>query len=312
MSTQTQGVSFNPDNFSEGGAIATGPQRITKSEIVAFDYGRKAPTAIGLMWTMVGDDQKESTQFYSAGDPTRWEPSIDGQSLVPRTPGQEITKSCNFGWLMTELINAGFDQNKLSNRAGDFAGLYAIFEEKKQPKREGLAQTEAQSQRVATSAMPVKVLQMPGEAATPIAPGGMVAGAPPIAAAAPPVAPPVVAAAAPTVAAPPVAAVVPPVAAPVVPPPAVPPAVPPGPVAVNGTDPSIVAGKLIGVLDATAAANGGAMTMQGVMATIWGPQGLANDPDKDAVMAMVGDPAASAPYLAQSGITQTGDNFTKA
>ena len=170
MTTQQQftPVSFHPDDMVSGGAFPVGNLLVQKSRMAYFQYNTGV-RGFGMLWTLVADDGTSSDQFYSAGEPTKWSPSIEstpgagdaGRYALPVSGEIGLNNNTNHAFLMKELINAGFPEAQV--REGDamrFEGLYALFEAKDQPKRTG---GNIQQREGAKSAIPTQIHNLPWE-----------------------------------------------------------------------------------------------------------------------------------------------------
>lgn len=156
------GLSLRPSEAVEGAAVAPdGNYTVAESGAVVFDYGGKAPAATALRWKLVGDDGAEFVQHYSAGDPTRLAPSEDGKKLVPANESVKgLNKSTNAFVLLSNTVNAGFPENRVSDDVSIFVGMYAQFQQIPEPERKTLKRDDTR-QRVIP--VPVKILRLPWE-----------------------------------------------------------------------------------------------------------------------------------------------------
>lgn len=162
MTTENR-ASLNPDTYEEGSAIPSGNLRVKESRFAVFDYmGKAERPAFTLRWNLENMETGEtSTQHYSAGDPTKIQPSDDGKEAI-LVGGTGFPRSSNMAFLTTELINAGFPQDKMGLGADVFDGLEATFVVKPQPKRSGLVRAEGARELVIT--VPVAILKLPWDA----------------------------------------------------------------------------------------------------------------------------------------------------
>lgn len=160
--TQPKGAaSLRPSEHSEGGGAPVGNLSVLESRFVEWDYDGNIPKpALALRWKMRDDDGNEYVQHYSAGDLDRLEPSEDGKYAVATGVDQSLKKTSNASILITETINAGFPEEKVTGDASVFDGLYAYFEAKAQPKRAGLATTD---DRVRMITVPTVIMRLPWE-----------------------------------------------------------------------------------------------------------------------------------------------------
>lgn len=195
------GVSLKPSEAVEGGAVPINMNLLWKEcRFVVFDYDGKRPdkptTAFRVVF--VNDDGQEFTQHYSAASPDLFAPSDDGETPVAEYPevgavgkflcpvkaSQSLSKSSNFYILTSNTVGAGFPENRISDDASKFEGLYAYHIAIKQPKREGLASSQpVEGGREPILSVPSQILRYPWDKKP-----ATVAGKAPVAAAAKPVA----------------------------------------------------------------------------------------------------------------------------
>jgi len=165
---QVQGISIRPEDMVEGGAVPAEKNLLIESARFAlYDYNGKAPPTVAAKLDLVDDEGTQYTQYYSAGDPLRFGPSPDGKTLVALGAAQNISKSSNFYTLMTNLVNAGYPENKLGSDISTLDGLYAFWTAVPQQKRAGLKKDEgAEAPKFEKVVLvPSQILRMPGEKA---------------------------------------------------------------------------------------------------------------------------------------------------
>lgn len=148
------GVSLRPSDAVEGGAVPVNMNLLWKEcRFVIFDYDGKGKPTTAFRLVSVNDDGQEFTQHYSAANPELFAPSDDGETPVAEYPevgavgkflcpvkaSQSLSKSSNFYILTSNTVGAGFPENKISDDASKFEGLYAYHIPVKQPVRVGLA-----------------------------------------------------------------------------------------------------------------------------------------------------------------------------
>lgn len=162
---EMKGLSLRPSDAIEGSAVAPdGNYRITGSKVELWDYNGKAPATVAIKLTMSGDDGSEFVQYYSAGDPTRLQPSEDGKRLVPTSEAVKgLNKSCNAFILLSNMVNAGFPENKIGDDMSVFEGTYAQFQQIPEPERKTLKRAVDENRRQSVIPVPVKILQLPWE-----------------------------------------------------------------------------------------------------------------------------------------------------
>ncbi len=109
------------------------------------------------------DDGTEYNQFYSAGDPKRFQPSKDGKTLEALTSSENLSKSSNYYVLMNALINAGFPENKLGEDISVLDGLYTHNIGIPEPKRSGLVREVTEGARERVISVPDSIIKLPWE-----------------------------------------------------------------------------------------------------------------------------------------------------
>ena len=176
MTTPASFVSMNPESFEEGGgAIPSGNLLVKEARYEIFNYGGRAPATFAAKLVMLDDANQEYTQYYSGGDPGIFQPSPDGKYAIPQGMTKSFRSSSNIALLFTEAVNAGFPQNRIEGDISVFDGWYVEFKEKAQPDRPGLASSapiDGTPARKRTITLPVRTINLPGEASTRAAAGG--------------------------------------------------------------------------------------------------------------------------------------------
>lgn len=185
-----QGVSLDPETFSEGGGPPVQKNlRVTSAKFDYFTYPTTGNRTFAILVDLVDDGGTVYHQTYSVGDPTRWTHSPDHKFAVAMVPGASITKQCNAGILLTALANAGFSKQALAS--GDITqinNLYAYWDGVPEPEsrsqmRSSAGIGEQQQQRGPRVVLvPMQILEQAGGAPA----AGAVAAPPP-----PPQAPPI-------------------------------------------------------------------------------------------------------------------------
>ncbi len=164
-------VSIRPSDFVEGGAVPVDKNLTWKEcRFNLFDYKRKTgevvATTVAARINYVDEDGNEYEQQYSAADPARFTPSEDGKTLVPLGTAAALSKSSNFFVLMTNLINAGFPENKLTGDVSVLDGLQTHNIGIPEPKRSGLkreAPAEGEQVRERVLSVPDLIIKLPWE-----------------------------------------------------------------------------------------------------------------------------------------------------
>ncbi len=209
-----QGISLDPETFSEGGGPPIDKNlRITAARFEHFDYDGKAPRAFVARLDLVDDSGQTYNQRYTVGgDPNRFSPSPDGHLAIPMVAGAKINNASNLGILITALVSCQFPKEKLAQAdISCLDGLYAYWIGMPEPEsRKGLA-AQGETRRASVILVPSQIIQQAVNGAAPVAAAPVAAMPPGMQAQAPiqaPVAAPVMAPqAAPVMAAPPGVAV---------------------------------------------------------------------------------------------------------
>jgi hypothetical protein len=122
--------------------------------------GKGKPTT-SLKITMEDNDGLTHEQYYSAGDPSKVQPSADGKTLVPQAGATGLNNNTNALAFISSIINAGFPEDKLGSDASVFDNLGAHVNQVAQPVRAGLKdQKEGKTYLLVT-----KITRMPWTAA---------------------------------------------------------------------------------------------------------------------------------------------------
>ena len=164
-------VSIRPSDFVEGGAVPVDKNLTWKEcRFNVFEYKKKSgevvATTIAARVNYVDEDGGEYEQQYSAADPARFTPSEDGKTLIPLGSASALSKSSNFFVLMTNLINAGFPENKLTGDVSVLDGLQTHNIGLPEPKRSGLkreAPAEGETARERVLSVPDLIIKLPWE-----------------------------------------------------------------------------------------------------------------------------------------------------
>ena len=171
-------VSLRPSDMGAGGG---GPPLdsnllVVGAKAMIFDYQGGTTPATGAMVGFKDDDGNEYSQFYSAGDPVRIIPNAEGTSFTAAKPGDKIAivESSNLGVLFKEMVNAGFDENRITPNVDCIVGLYAYWQGKA-ISRTGMRGQGSTAPR--PIAVPTKILKLPWEQGGTGAVGGAVGGA---------------------------------------------------------------------------------------------------------------------------------------
>lgn len=140
-------ISFAPETYSEGGGgfddidVTLSTLKFQTSEGTRYDKaGQK--TAPLLIVRMIPDGRSEAEafeQYFSCGDLEHWMPSLDGETLVPKSAKAKesgsINKNCNAAIFLSSLVIAGVPSTKLaSEKISDLAGIKCHIIKSKRPK----------------------------------------------------------------------------------------------------------------------------------------------------------------------------------
>jgi len=170
------GVSIRPSEFIEGGAVPVDRnllweecrfairQYMQKDGTPVLDKRTGEPVeTVAAVIKYKDDEGSETTQFYSAGDPKRFQPSADGKTLEALTESTNLSKSSNYYILMNALINAGFPENKLGDDISVLDGLYTHNIGLPEPARSGLVRETAEGARERVISVPDSIIKLPWE-----------------------------------------------------------------------------------------------------------------------------------------------------
>lgn len=155
-------ISLNPKDAIKGGIIGDVDATIIE---IKFDTHFTYPNSNTQTCAAVAKLQLDGGDivdpvFWSVGKPEDYTVSDDGMELESVKGNTGASDNSNYIMFATELINAGFPANKLTNRIDVLVGLRAHWIQKAQPKRAGIVQT---NERDRTLLVPERVLSLPGE-----------------------------------------------------------------------------------------------------------------------------------------------------
>jgi hypothetical protein len=124
-------ASLNPDNMVEGASLPSGNLEVMESRFTVFDYqGKATRPALTLRWKLRNLETAEmSDQHYSAGDPTKLQPSADGKQVVLTggTEGKSIAVPSVILKLPWEKTAADVVGAKAADGDGDLDGEIVKF-----------------------------------------------------------------------------------------------------------------------------------------------------------------------------------------
>ena len=153
-------MSLKPSEASEGGEFPRGYLSVTTAKFGEYHYmtkdGQGNPTpalnenkkpiiTMAAIITLENDTGDQFEQVYSIGRPDRYTVSADSQVLE----GSALSNKCHFYRLMTEIVNQGYPENRVSyNLSETFVGMSAYWDEVENGK--------------STLILPVRELTLPG------------------------------------------------------------------------------------------------------------------------------------------------------
>jgi hypothetical protein len=176
------GVSLKPSEAVAGGVV---PQdvflTVKEARFNIFAYMKKDGTpalgrdgqparTVAMRLKTVSDEGTEFEQEYSIGDPKEFAPSEDNENASPNDEGKylvsigqrtAISNSCNFFLYTSNLVNAGFPENKLGDDISVLEGLEAFHIAIPEPKRSGLARPVVEGARERIISVPSQIRKLP-------------------------------------------------------------------------------------------------------------------------------------------------------
>lgn len=163
---------FKPSDMSEGGGLLDDfDGTITEARTVMFDYQGSGPSTPSILLKIKTEDGEAIDQNWSVGKASDWQPSEDGKKLIPIGRATSLVASSNAGILMASIVNAGFPEDKIGDDISVLEGLKAHFIRVPAPERKGIVQTpRADGKTFEKTILTVsRVLQLPWDAAKPVA-----------------------------------------------------------------------------------------------------------------------------------------------
>ena len=162
-------VSFNPENFVEGGGlIGDVDATITSAKFEMFDYGGAVPGGAPSLTVVCESELGDFTERYSVGSKDDWMPSDSGKQLLALGGKKGLSASSKFALFIKHLVDAGFPGDKLGNDISVLDGLQAHFVRIPEPERPGVKKSAKQTEREAKYGPPTMlivsaILSLPGE-----------------------------------------------------------------------------------------------------------------------------------------------------
>ena len=138
--SKNQGMSLNPEDFTEGGGLIDDVNVTFKGvAFEMFDYQGKVSTGVpSLCIVMEDEEEDEHTQYYSMGNAQDWAPSPDGKKLVAVGSATGIRSSSNGAILLKSIVDSGFPTDKIDDDITVFEGMKCHVIRIPAPKRAGI------------------------------------------------------------------------------------------------------------------------------------------------------------------------------
>lgn len=156
-------VSLKPSDAQAGGFLDDADVLLKELRFVVWDYNGKANPSVALKVTMEEPDiPLTHEQYYSAGDPSKWQPTSDGKSIEPLAGATGLNQNTNVIAFITSLVNAGFPEDRLGEDVSIFDGTLVHVNQIAQPKRPGLKRAEEKEK---TYLLVTRIVRLPWEAA---------------------------------------------------------------------------------------------------------------------------------------------------
>jgi hypothetical protein len=155
-------ISLRPSDAQAGGFLDDADVTFAELRFVVWDYMGKAAPAVALRVSMEEADGTRHEQYYSAGDPAKYQPSMDGKTIEPLAGATGLNQNTNVIAFITSIVNAGFPEDKLGEDVSIFDGMYVHVNQVAQPKRPGLK--KAADDKEKTYLLVTKILRLPWEA----------------------------------------------------------------------------------------------------------------------------------------------------
>lgn len=167
------GVSLKPSDAIAGGAVIDDIDALIVScRFRLWDYNGTIPNPVlGLAVTYRDDEGTDHEQVYSAGDPKHFVPSDDGSEAVQVGNMPAMNDSTNAMAWMVSMVNAGFPENKITDKVTVFEGTRVHVKQAPQPKRKGLKNQPAGETSNKMVVLVSKILAFPWDAPAPAAAG---------------------------------------------------------------------------------------------------------------------------------------------
>ncbi len=141
MTNQTSGggVSFRPSDMTVGGGLIDDVDlEVVRAEFDYWQYPGTSIQTIAARLIFHDDEGNEHEQMYTCGDPKNFAPATDKKRIVAVGQSTGLSDSTNFSLLIKELVNVGFDENRLSDDITCLVGVYGHWRRIPQPERKGV------------------------------------------------------------------------------------------------------------------------------------------------------------------------------
>lgn len=158
-------LNMNPTTYVKGGLMDDVDVEVVGSVFEWFDYGGVATSVPALKLTLKDmDSGNEEEVHYSVGAAKDFEPSEDGEYIVPVGSSSFFRSGSNYAFFMGQLVLAGCPAEKLDNTpASVLVGLKAHMIRKEAPARDNLQSQQQEGDRKKTVLVPSKIVQLPWE-----------------------------------------------------------------------------------------------------------------------------------------------------
>jgi hypothetical protein len=165
-------LSLRPSTFSQGGLIDDVDVVFKRARFVPYDFeGQVDPPATCLLLEMEDNDGNVHPQYFSAGSPEYFVPSIDpknedlnGITITPVGDKKALNGGTNCAVFINSLVNAGFPEDKLeSGDVRELEGTKVHVQRVPAPKRTNLPKKPGQKDRDPMVLVVTSIIHLPGE-----------------------------------------------------------------------------------------------------------------------------------------------------
>lgn len=171
----TRRVSLNPATFVQGGLLDDVDVEFVEAMWTGYNYGKEGGEDFLVLGVkMRAADGKDSDQYFSAGNKEHFQPSEDGQWLIPVGDKAAMTNSTNAAVFIASLVACGFPSDRLDSM-GINAALAGtkVHVNRETVERKGLIknrpgrQGEDGKERPQERMIVTKLIALPGQTAAP-------------------------------------------------------------------------------------------------------------------------------------------------